>query len=147
MITVKLHILGEICPSCGGFVQQLDPISGWCETCIRTHRKKNCTYLCERCSNEFKSRTARPFCAVCRRLNWLEHHADEIEEYIEKGLDFEAAKEEVRSDTKPICLGCNAPLPKNGFFCTKPECRKLYDKFRRLKDKGMSEEEALKEII
>lgn len=142
----QLHIVGEICPSCGGF-DELDPIYGWCQDCTKKYRKENGTYICVRCSKEFKSRTARPCCAVCRRLNWLEHYADEIEEYMQAGLVFEAAREEVRSDNKPMCLGCNAPLPKNGFFCMKPECRKLYDKFRRLKDKGMSEDEALREII
>lgn len=143
----RLDTYEGLCPSCGEFVEELDPKHGWCINCTRTHQKDHNVYVCERCSNEFKSITARPYCAVCRRLNWLEHRADEIEEYIEAGLDFEAAKEEVRSDNKPICLGCNTPLPKNGFFCTKPECRKLYDKFRRLKDKGLSEQDALKEII
>jgi len=134
----------SLCPSCGDLVEGLSDKTGWCSD----YTKAESIYKCERCNTEFKSKTHRPYCTYCRELNWLEAHAEEIEESMVEGYSFPAARERVRANHKPVCLGCGSPLPKVGYFCkTKPLCRKLYSRFHRKRQKGMSIQTALEQVL
>lgn len=132
------------CPSCGELSEEISEKTGWCRDCT----KIEFIYKCERCDMEFKSKTHRPYCTYCRELNWLETHADEIEENMLEGSSFAAAREKVRANHKPICLGCGSPLPKVGYFCKQKErCRKLYNRFHKKRLKGMSVQTALEQVL
>lgn len=133
-----------LCPCCGELVEQLSDKTGWCIKC--THNES--IYLCQRCGTEFKSKTHRPYCTYCRELNWLEVHADELEEFMVTGINFKTARAKVRANHQPICLGCGSLMPKAGYFCkTKPECRKRYTRFHKRRLKGMTVEAALREVL
>ena len=134
----------QICPHCGDFVVRLSESTGWCEKCT----SEESIYTCQRCGEDFRSKTHRPYCTYCRDLNWLEAHADEIEDYMIQGCSFTTARKRVSANHQPICLGCGSHLPKVGFFCKKKaRCRSLYRKFHKLRQSGMSTEEALSQTI
>jgi predicted RNA-binding Zn-ribbon protein involved in translation (DUF1610 family) len=132
-----------LCPNCGDFVDHLSDTTGWCKKCS----SQESFYICQRCGEDFKSDTQRPYCTYCRDLHWLEEHADEIEEYMIEGCSFSAARARVSANHKPVCLACGSPLLKQGYFCIKPECRSLYRKYHRKRMKGMSTQAALEQVL
>jgi hypothetical protein len=133
-----------LCPNCGDLVHGLSEKTGWCFSCT----EGELIFTCERCNIEFKSKTHRPYCTYCRELNWLEAHANELEEYMIEGLTFNQARAKVRVNHRPVCLGCGSLMPKAGFFCkTRPSCRKLYTRFHKKRLKGMSVQTALEQVL
>jgi hypothetical protein len=133
-----------LCPRCGELVEVLSDKTGWCFDCTRSES----IFKCERCGTEFKSKTHRPFCTYCRELNWLEAHADEIEEFMVQGCSFKFARGRVSEAHRPRCVACGSPLPKVGYFCkTKPSCRKLYSRFHKKRQKGISVQQALEQVM
>lgn len=146
MASVELSTLNDndsvLCANCGEFVSSLLE-TGWCVSCSESVQQHRCV----RCKITFRSKTVRPYCTQCRELNWLEKNADEIEEEMLNGTSFSDAKDIVRSNTKPICLGCGTLLSRPALFCSARKCRTLYRRFLRLKNKGLTQEEAIREII
>jgi predicted amidophosphoribosyltransferase len=134
----------QLCPSCGDLTDELSEKTGWCSNCT----KEQSIFKCERCNTEFKSETHRPYCTYCRELNWLEAHADELEEFMSQGCTFKVARAKVRVNHQPICLGCGSSMPKAGYFCkTKASCRKLYSQFHKKRQKGMAVQTALEQVL
>lgn len=133
-----------LCPACGELTDFLSEKTGWCKKCTNDES----IYTCERCSVEFKSKTHRPYCTYCRELNWLETHADEIEDFMVQGCDFRTARTKVSEAHRPHCVACGQPLPKVGYFCkTNSSCRRLYTKFHKKRLKGMSVQAALEQTL
>lgn len=134
-----------LCPRCGELTDVLSDRTGWCSNCT----KEQSIYTCERCHNEFLSKTQRPFCTYCRELNWLEVHADEIEDVmVSESCSFRTARTKVSEAHRSRCVACGQLLPKVGYFCKKnSKCRRLYTKFHKKRLKGMSVEQALEETL
>ena len=65
-----------------------------------------------------------------------------------QGLSFKTAMDRVRENHKPICMGCGSPMPRVGYFCSAhSNCRKLYSRFYKKRQKGMSVQDALEAVL
>lgn len=135
--------LDEFCPSCGEWVNRLVPEFGWCAGCVVRHHPN--IRVCS-CGNTFPSSSNRLVCPTCNDENWLRLHADRIEDYLAVGYSFTTARQQVRRDIRPDCINCNTPIRGGRYdalFCTtKKECVQAYGRYNRLRQKGMSREEA-----
>lgn len=135
----------ELCPNCGAFVDGLRNDTGWCHSCSGVK-------LCARCGNGFSDDSNRELCSTCRRHEWLENNADNIEGYELHGLSFNEAVSQVQIDNRPRCLNCNSILNYGhgglSLFCTDNlECRQAFHRYKWNRSKGLSFDQALREAI
>lgn len=151
----------EFCPNCGYFVNRLVEYTGWCFPCslpvilsIDENGQKTAQSLrCISCGGIIGDLTHKK-CRTCRDSDWLLEHADEVDRCLAFGLSVYKAKKFIKAHSNPElhCLNCGETIKKatrgETLFCTKPECRSVYNKFRRLKyEGGLNREEALKTAL
>lgn len=126
----------EICPSCGEFKEELEPVTGWCTECSGLANK----VMCLSCGEGFsKDASHRKLCPKCRNERWLARNADQLEILLLHGFTISVARRQVYVANRPRCLSCGAVLAgaRNGAqFCTKtPECRSWRRRYRTLKER------------
>jgi hypothetical protein len=147
-MTQLAEALEEYCPSCGAWVSYLafNHTTGWCIGCSPI------TNGCARCGKELQDRT-RTTCAECRREQWLQRHADELEFLIiVKGYSFYQSQLLIIRMTRPICNACGRPIVggHNGVLFhgrnQSKSCYAAYRKFKRLLNQGLTHDEALATI-
>jgi hypothetical protein len=133
----------DFCPNCGHHANLVEE-TGWCPQCTVHHYPdlKLCT-----CGAFFKRNAQADKCWPCRKEEWLEKHADEVEEYLLAGFSLESAKKKVADDIRPICHSCEEPIKGGGrdvLFCNKkPECIKASNSYSALKATGLTPDVAL----
>lgn len=91
----------EFCSQCGKEVDYLNEYTGWCKNCSPLH--------CLNCDKKISK--GNLYCDKCKKLFWLEAHADEIEDLMMEGLSLTAAKRKIYDEKRPICLSCELPIP------------------------------------
>lgn len=132
------------CPSCGTWGLVVEEV-GWCEACITLHRPDNS--VCRRCGALFPSNKRGYYCSTCKELNWLEKHADELEELLSQGHSLRRAKAIVATNIRPKCIVCQGEIRggrPNALFCGKTdECVKARRFYLRLKSRGATTEVAV----
>lgn len=139
----------EICPSCGNW-EQLFPITGFCLKCTRERYPNSA--ICENCGKIEPRGQFRTLCQECQKIEWFKRNADKIEIYMSIGLTFSMAFDRVHYENRPVCKSCGYKI-KGGtrgrhFFCrTTPKCRSAGFKFKHLKEKGRTQQEALEETL
>lgn len=133
----------EVCPNCGrdGLLQDL---TGWCGLCTVAHYPD---YKICPCGALYKKNAHHSKCWDCRREDWLEQHADQIEQALQSGLGLDAAKRHVADTIRPTCHNCHEPI-KGGRcgakFCNKkPECEKASRDYHALQAAGLAPDVAL----
>jgi predicted amidophosphoribosyltransferase len=121
----------ELCPSCGGWVEKLDPGSGWCS---------ECTLECHPDHTFSKHRWEM----------FLARHADRLEELMHQGLFLTSAMQVIRNEIRPNCVICGTPLKggnrgRPARFCGKHEY--AWYRLRRYRNQGFNQSEALQKVI
>lgn len=134
-----------MCPSCGDWFNYLNEQSGWCASCTiaADPLKRSCT----NCGGLFLKTAHFYKCWACRKEEYLERHADQIELYLQWGYSFTAALKQVADDLRPNCHSCGQPIKggrEDTKFCQKTkQCRKQALSYQRLKSQGLSPDVAL----
>jgi hypothetical protein len=88
-------------------------------------------------------------CPICRREQWYEQHADELEFLIvAKGYTLNIARTQLTKMLRPICRACGKPIkggtPGGTLFCKRNnQCHRQYLKYRRLLKQGLTISQAL----
>jgi hypothetical protein len=96
--------------------------------------------------------SGRSTCRACRREDWLVRYADEIELLVvTKGYTVARARDYLSRSTHPLCYNCGKPI-KGGshksLFCKLDKrCHSMYNRYRRLVRSGMTEIQALREVL
>lgn len=154
-------IKNELCPNCGHFVTRLVEFTGWCFQCSlpvilsidESGHTTTAAIRCIGCGGNVGDLTHTK-CRNCRQQDWLNEHADEIDRCLALGASVTRAKKLVSAHANDDlkCAACGGPLRKatrgKALFCTKSECRKAYNKWRRLQqEKGLSKETALNAVL
>lgn len=91
----------EFCTQCGNEVDNLNEYTGWCKNCSPLH--------CLNCDKKISA--GNLYCNKCKKLFWLDAHADEIEELMGVGNSLTASIHKIRDENRPICLSCELPIP------------------------------------
>jgi hypothetical protein len=117
----------ELCPSCGDFVKELNPITGFCSDCS-------------------------PQSVTLNAELWLATNGDAIEHYIAQGNDLSRAIDKVYNRVRPTCVVCAKPIshaPRTAIFCRRTkECRRYSRRYIYLyTKKGFSKTEALAIVL
>jgi hypothetical protein len=126
----------EFCIQCGKEVEQLNPTTGWCITCSPDQ--------CLNCGEKLKSSSV--YCNKCKKLFWLEAHADELEELMGTGLSFTSSIQRIRNENRPVCLCCELPIPharssdkRPTKFCQRTaQCKSARRRYRTLQEGKLS---------
>jgi hypothetical protein len=137
-MAVSIPEPSEVCSNCGDFVERLNEETGWCYSCSPP--------TCNKCGGPRTS--DHKVCIGCQREAWYERNAEQLEEYISKGLSLSEAKSKIIGENRAICVVCSSSIPgkhkKNTLFCKKnEECRKSRWKYLERIKQGKSQEEAL----
>jgi hypothetical protein len=133
--------LQEVCPNCGEFKDELVSYTGWCFNCSAKELlgdDKGEVKVCPRCKRRFIPVSIR-ICRMCRKAEFLEQNADEIERQLAEPankLSLTKAVQAVRDSKMTQCLCCGAPLKPatrgKAYFCArKSKCRTAYNKLHR----------------
>jgi hypothetical protein len=117
----------EICPNCGEFVLELNPITGFCFECS-------------------------PVVASYSVSSWLATNGDALDHYIAQGNDLARAIDKVYNRVRPTCVVCAKPIshaPRTAIFCRRTrECRRYSRRYIYLYTrKGLSKTEALAIVL
>lgn len=130
----------ELCPNCGKFVDSLNELTGFCDSCSP---KWNVGFPSERTPQPNK-----------RLKNWLTKNAEEIEKrMLADGLTAKVAISEIAQISKAVCLCCGDEIPHGTkgrhVICNKrTKCRKARRYYSYLKyEKGHSKQEALEKAL
>src|SRR5688500_19020096 len=134
----------EVCPNCGEYTDYINSWTGWCASCSGLD-------LCANCGKPFAKDRNRTRCSTCRKNDWLEKNADEIEDYMSNGLSLIDAKAQVQIDNTIFCLNCGDPVNSGhagqALFCAKEECRKVYNRYTWQRKKGLTKEDVLRKAL
>jgi hypothetical protein len=144
----------EWCASCSSQVDSLNEVTGWCVRCTLTHCAEQGLLLCSSCGGFFKRRGQFTVnCSTCDAVDWQRRNADRIERWMGAGLTYELARDKVREENRPTCLGCGRKI-KHGsrtrhVFCrATPTCRTLARRVKWLRDYyGLSRDEAIERAL
>src|SRR5215831_9979991 len=134
----------DVCPSCGDFVNELNPATGFCLSCSPLN--------CMRCGNE-RTTPGHKFCITCQRTNWLERNADALEKEMAEGQSFRQAIEIVSRENRATCIICGSAIvgrsKASTIFCTKTSaCRRARGRYSKLIErKGFSKDLALEVVL
>jgi hypothetical protein len=132
----------EVCPSCGDFVNSLNPRTGFCLDC--TPR------VCSRCGGVVSR--GHHECIRCQRVKWWEENADRLELYISRGLSLSEARRKIKNENRAICISCASPIPgrhrQSTLFCSRTyECRKAKRSYLWKVEKGVPRDIALEQVV
>lgn len=122
----------EVCPSCGGFTDVTDPITGWCDDCSRHVR-----------TADYGTRLER----------WYHRNANLLDRLIAGGFSPREARAIVQfTTTKAICVRCNVVFRKGArgesLFCKSNDlCKSASRRFRYLREeRRFSRKQALERV-
>lgn len=140
----------EYCPNCGSWVffAHFNHVTGWCVAC--SLNSPEIEHVCTACGGVCDK--GRSTCRTCRREQWLEQHEDDIELLVvTKNYSVSYARQVVADLTRPLCYCCGRPIKggnQKSLFCKfDKRCHSMYNRYRRLVNKGKTEIEALREVI
>jgi hypothetical protein len=122
---------------------------GWCSVCVTEHRPH--LLICPSCYTTFPATFNHKYCSSCKKEEWLSTYADQIEEYLSVGYSYYSAKQQVIHDIRPDCVICDQPIVggnPGSLFCTQnKECRTAKRKYKTCREKGMTNDEALRQVL
>lgn len=128
LVTVEQQL---ICPNCGRWEDTLNEYTGFCQRCSPNY--------CTKCGRVFTpDNSSRIICPACRRNNWFEKHADDLELLLAGDFTLPTAIEIIAFNNRPRCTACGDFIkmgrPGESFFCTNhPECIVAKRRYRTLK--------------
>ncbi len=129
----------DVCPNCGDFTDYLVNETGWCFKCSAPELLGNDegeVKVCPGCNKRFIPKNIR-ICRTCRKTEFLEKNADEIDRQLaDSNLSLPKAIEATKQSKITKCLCCGAPLKPatrgTAYFCArKTKCRTAYNKLHR----------------
>lgn len=134
--------LNSLCPNCGEFVDELDDVTGFCNSCSNNG------------VGSLDEKDPTPTAKAKKIELWLHENADRIESFmLAENVNARFAIRELMQEDKPRCLICGNDMPHTTsgrhMFCTKqPECRKARRYYRYLVyEKNESKEKALEQTL
>ena len=135
----------DFCPCCGRWDRPIVESEGWCIVCIDMHHPT--LRKCIKCDSVFARSTGRDTCSKCTKEKWLSVHADQIENYLLKGLKYADAINRVKADIRPNCVVCSKSIrgSNGGLFCPNAKCQRIAKQYHTMRRRS-TKEQALKEL-
>lgn len=132
----------EVCPSCGDFVNSLNPSTGFCLDCSPK--------VCSRCGGV--PSIGHNVCIKCQRQVWWDRNADALELYLSQGYSLSKARSRIEEDNRAICIACSQPIPgrsrQTTLFCTRTQrCKTAKRRYTWKIEKGMAQDLALEAVV
>lgn len=134
--------LDSLCPNCGEFVDELDEVTGFCDSCSNNG------------VGSLNEKGPTPLAKAKKIELWLQANADRIESLmLADNVTAKFAIRELMQEDKPRCKTCGDDMPHTTagrhMFCTKkPECRKARRYYRYLVyEKNTKKAKALEQTL
>jgi hypothetical protein len=139
----------EFCTNCGGWYSSVEfnYDTGWCVQCsLAVDPQPRCSV----CGTVLVD-VSRTTCHTCRQEHWYVVYADELEfVMLVKGYSLYQAKIHIARINRPICQCCRKPIKgaaPGALFCKQNKaCHRMYGRYRRLIQQGLSQIEALDRV-